>query len=121
LLIAGRINSIRKKLDLNQEELAAILNVSQPAISKYLQNRIPPPRVLLNLAILGNTTVEWILTGRHFYFTAHGNLVKEKTVVKYKSDYELSRALSSLPQEVYLTLQTLISQLELIGRDQSSN
>ncbi len=50
-------------LRLTQNQLAKILNVTQPAISKYLQGRVPPPFVLLELSRLSGKSIEWILTG----------------------------------------------------------
>lgn len=61
--IAGRIRWIMKQRGMSQKELADYLNISQPAISLYLQGRTPPADVLYRLAKLGNTTMEWILTG----------------------------------------------------------
>ena len=61
--IGKRIRQIMGQLDVTQQELADLLGVSQPAISIYLKGRMPPPDVLLQIARLGGTTVEWILTG----------------------------------------------------------
>lgn len=59
-----RIREIMKQAGLTQKELADYLNISQPAVSLYLQGRVPPAAVLLKLAQLGNSSIEWILTGR---------------------------------------------------------
>ncbi len=61
--IARRIRQIMQQRGMSQKELAEFLNVSQPAVSLYLQGRIPPAEVLYRLARLGNTSMEWILTG----------------------------------------------------------
>ncbi len=52
-----------RKSGITQKEMAGLLGISQPAISVYLAGRLPPPRVLLGIARLGNTSVEWLLTG----------------------------------------------------------
>ena len=61
--VSGRIRAIMAQAQINQQGLADLLGMSQPAVSQYLQGRIPPPEALLSLARLGNTTIEWILTG----------------------------------------------------------
>jgi transcriptional regulator with XRE-family HTH domain len=61
--IAKRIQQIMKQAAVTQKELAELLGISQPAISLYLQGRMPPGDVLLQIARLGNSSVEWLLTG----------------------------------------------------------
>jgi len=60
--ISKRINFIMFELGINQIQLAKMLNITQPAISKYLKGRVPPPFVLLNLAKFSGKSIEWILT-----------------------------------------------------------
>src|SRR5882672_4620957 len=61
-----RIKEIRKKARLRQWQLAEILGTTQSAVHKYEHGVIPEPRRLVKLARLGNTTIEWILTGQHW-------------------------------------------------------
>ncbi len=61
--VAGRIRIIMRKLGLNQSALAGVLEITQPAVSKYLHDRMPPADVLYRLAVLGEVSVEWLLTG----------------------------------------------------------
>lgn len=61
--VGQRIKQIMERAGITQKGLADYLNISQPAISLYLQGRVPPADVLWRIAKLGNTTVEWILTG----------------------------------------------------------
>jgi transcriptional regulator with XRE-family HTH domain len=61
--VAGRILKLMQQLHLTQKEFAGKLQVTQPAVSKYIQGRIPPSTVLLRLAQLGGTSMEWVLTG----------------------------------------------------------
>jgi len=61
--ISQRIQQIMRQMGITQQELADLLGISQPAISLYLKGRVPPAEVLLQLARLGETTVEWLLTG----------------------------------------------------------
>jgi len=61
--ISARIKEIMHQKGLNQQQLASYLGVSQPAISLYLRGRVPPADILLRLARIGKTTMEWVLTG----------------------------------------------------------
>ena len=61
-----RIKRIRKKAGLRQWQLAEFLGTTQSAVHKYEHGVIPEPRRLVELSRLGNTTIEWILTGRHW-------------------------------------------------------
>jgi transcriptional regulator with XRE-family HTH domain len=61
--VARRISALMLQLQSNQKQFAEKLQVTQPAISKYLQGRIPPPQVLLRMSQLGGTSMEWLLTG----------------------------------------------------------
>jgi len=61
-----RIKEIRKKAGLRQWQLASMLGTTQSAVHKYEHGVIPEPRRLVKLARLGNTTIEWILTGQHW-------------------------------------------------------
>lgn len=61
--IAFRIRKVMLRAGCNQQELASLAGISQPAVSLYLNGRIPPADVLLTLAKLGDTSIEWLLTG----------------------------------------------------------
>ena len=60
-----RIKKIRViDLDMNQKQFAKKLGITQPMVSKYEKGEIiPPAEILLQIAKLGNTTVEKILEG----------------------------------------------------------
>jgi transcriptional regulator with XRE-family HTH domain len=64
--IGKRIKRLRKEKDLKQWQMADILGATQPAIHKYENGILPEVKRLLELARIGNTTIEWILTGRHW-------------------------------------------------------
>src|SRR5215510_4445762 len=64
--IGERIKKLRKEAGLRQWQLAEMIGATQPAIHMYERGVLPEPRRLLELARIGNTTVEWILTGRHW-------------------------------------------------------
>jgi transcriptional regulator with XRE-family HTH domain len=61
-----RIKQLRQEAGLRQWELARRLGTTQSAVHKYEHGVVPEPRRLLELARLGNTSIEWILTGRHW-------------------------------------------------------
>ncbi len=65
IAIGRRIREIRVHARLKQWELARALGTTQSAIHKYERGVVPEPRRLLQLARMGNTTMEWILTGLH--------------------------------------------------------
>jgi transcriptional regulator with XRE-family HTH domain len=61
-----RIRQIRLRADLRQWELARLLGTTQSAIHKYEHGVVPEPRRLIRLARIGQTSIEWVLTGRHW-------------------------------------------------------
>lgn len=61
-----RIKQIRVQAGMRQWELARLLGTTQSAVHKYEHGVVPEPRRLLELARVGNTSVEWLLTGRHW-------------------------------------------------------
>jgi len=61
-----RIRQIRLGAKLRQWELAKILGTTQSAIHKYEHGVIPEPRRLVEIARVGGTSLEWVLTGTHW-------------------------------------------------------
>ncbi len=104
--VAQRVESIRRQKGWTQEELARLLGISQPAVSKYLRDRIPPAVILLRLAQLGNTTVEWLLSGEKSYLYEETR-VREKTV-SYDADYSLAQKIATLPPQARAAIETLV-------------
>jgi transcriptional regulator with XRE-family HTH domain len=105
--IGKRIKQLRKEKDLKQWQMADILGATQPAIHKYENGILPEVKRLLELARVGNTTVEWILTGQHW---ENGSEERER-----------------IPSEVYLLAErfhrfnegqrrTLASALEMLEK-----
>lgn len=57
-----RIRDLREDSDLNQTEIAVQLNCSQQTYSNYeLGRRIIPPEILIALAKIHNTSVDYLL------------------------------------------------------------
>lgn len=61
-----RIRQIRLGAGLRQWELAKVLGTTQSAVHKYEHGVVPEPRRLIELARVGETSIEWILTGEHW-------------------------------------------------------
>ena len=110
--VSKRIDLLRKQNGLSQEQLARHLEVSQPAISTYLRDRLPPADTLYKIAQLGQTTVEWLLTGQKSY--AFGNQNKAQVREKesnYDADWLLAQKIAALPDGVKEAVILLITQL----------
>ncbi len=115
--ITDRINFIRRQNKLTQEQLAIELGISQPAVSKYLKERIPPADVLYNLATLGKTTIEWILSGKKQYFYDEVDRVKDSDVsYSVDTDLILARKIALLPTDAKITISELIDLLLSYGK-----
>ena len=111
--IINRINLIRIQNNLNQEQLAQKLDISQPAVSKYLKDRIPPAEILLKFARLGGTTIEWLLTGKKQYFVVEPNVIKEESAnYSFDIDLQLATKISGLDADAKDTLLRLINILK---------
>jgi transcriptional regulator with XRE-family HTH domain len=61
-----RIRQIRLGAGLRQWELAKMLGTTQSAVHKYEHGVVPEPRRLVELARIGGTSIEWVLTGHHW-------------------------------------------------------
>jgi transcriptional regulator with XRE-family HTH domain len=64
--MGNRIRQIRTRAELRQWELAKFLGTTQSAVHKYEHGVVPEPRRLVELARVGETSIEWILTGNHW-------------------------------------------------------
>ena len=65
-VIGQRIKSLRKATGLRQWQMAQLLAATQPAVHKYENGILPEVKRLMEIARIGNTSIEWILTGRHW-------------------------------------------------------
>lgn len=61
-----RIRQIRLAAGLRQWQLARMLGTTQSAVHKYEHGVVPEPRRLIELARIGQTSIEWVLTGTHW-------------------------------------------------------
>ena len=64
--MGARIRQIRLGAKLRQWELAKLLGTTQSAVHKYEHGVVPEPRRLVELARIGGTSLEWVLTGSHW-------------------------------------------------------
>jgi len=110
--VAQRIREIMEKKGFTQKDLSEMLEVSQPAISLYLQGRMPPADVLYKLARLGNTSMEWLLTGVES--GAHTGSVREESPI-YGNQHLLIKLWKQLPpilqKDVLILLRHLVENL----------
>ena len=107
--VSQRIDLIRKQNGWTQSQLAEALQLSQPAISKYLKERIPPAETLLRLAKIGNTTIEWILIGQKSYLYQGKVSGVAEDAVTYDADYNLAKKIALLPTDIRKAITTLIN------------
>ena len=66
IAMGQRIKQIRQQAQMRQWEMARRLGTTQSAVHKYEHGVVPEPRRLLELARIGRTSLEWLLTGRHW-------------------------------------------------------
>lgn len=109
--VSARIDGLRRQNGLSQEELAALLRVSQPAVSKYLRSRVPPADTLLRLAQIGRTTVEWILTGQKSY--PFGSIPSElhEPATGYDADWQITQKIAALPPPLKEAIMRIVEAL----------
>ena len=107
--ISKRINFIMFELGINQNQLAKMLNITQPAISKYLKGRIPPPFVLLHLSKISGKSIEWILTGENEI-----NIPVKKvseTMSPYTAKKSFEEKINLLPADIKKNIENLIDSV----------
>ena len=104
--IGKRIKCLRKEKDLKQWQMADILGATQPAIHKYENGILPEVKRLLELARVGNTTVEWILTGQHW---ENGSEERERIPAEV---YRLAQRFHRFTEGQRRTLASALDMLE---------
>lgn len=107
--IGQRIGQIMARAGITQNGLADYLSISQPAVSLYLQGRLPPADVLLKIAKLGNTTIEWILTGEASVSKKITQIKEEK--IAYGSEVVLFELWRQLPENLKKSFLNLLKQV----------
>ena len=105
--VSERIGSIMQKLSLNQKKLAEILEVTQPAVSMYLSNRVPPAHILLKLSQISGKKIEWFLTGDIESVIYH---VSEPETT-YNERLKFENKISQLPTEIRKNLEELVDSI----------
>lgn len=105
--ISRRLESIMQDLSFNQKQLAERLGTTQPAVSLYLSDRIPPAHILLKLARLSGKTMEWILTGD---IEAMVDKISEPES-SYDARLRLEKKISLLPEEISMNLEELVDSI----------
>jgi transcriptional regulator with XRE-family HTH domain len=114
--VSERIDEIMHKLSLNQKQLADLLGITQPAVSKYLSNRIPPAHILFKIAQISGRRMEWFLTGE-----SEDLLYKvAEPAVTYDAGIKLEKKISLLPKEIYRRIEQLVDSILNDQPDKSS-
>jgi transcriptional regulator with XRE-family HTH domain len=110
--ISERILMVMQNLNCSQKEFARQLQITQPAVSKYLNGRIPPATVLFKLAKITNTSIEWILTGQHKSSPKPGYIAEPMT--HYQIHSKLIDKIQSLPEPIKIKIINLIDEIDKI-------
>ena len=105
-MMGKRIRQIRLDAELKQWELAEMLGTTQSAIHKYERGVVPEPRRLMELTRIGDTSVEWVLTGRH---TVNGSETRKRTPNR---TLETASRLENIGREERHTLNEALEILE---------
>ena len=108
-VISNRITKIMFDLRINQDQLAKILNITQPAVSKYLKGRVPPPNVLLQLSKLSGMSIEWILTGTT-ETKQKSNIIFEESE-QYHTSKTIEEKFNLLSLAIQRDIETLIDSI----------
>ncbi len=102
--IAERIEQVRRQLGLSQRELARIMKVGQPSVSKYIQGRsVPSPLALYHLARAVNRPMEWFIEGDY-----PPRVAEEPVVYGTGGRPTLMDVFNGLPSDVRNAFETLI-------------
>jgi transcriptional regulator with XRE-family HTH domain len=109
-LLSKRIRDIMRKQGMTQQDLASFLEMSQPAVSLYLRGRIPPADILYKIARIGETTMEWLLTGSPI---SEQSRVQEKSAA-YGNQLQFLELWINLSPPVQRSL--LLLMREIIGK-----
>lgn len=107
--VSQRINQIMTEVGMNQKSLSVLLGISQPAVSHYLQGRMPPPETLLQIPRLGNTTMEWLLTGSTT--NPEAKLQIQETRPPYGKQAAFLALWETLPKEIQADLLALMQHI----------
>ncbi len=105
--VALRLQRLMKALNMTQQQMAEAIGITQPAISKYLQGRIPPADVLFRIAQLSQVSMEWILSGA---VTGTSGKISEP-LTGYMTDTALLQKLERLPAGVRKDFEQLLESL----------
>ena len=101
--VCERIRALRERLGYTQAELASLLAdpktgrpLSQAAVKNYEARNVPEAHVLLQIARLGDSTVDWLLTG------ASAHPISDRQIAALRSFWK-----DELPQSVKATAEQL--------------
>lgn len=99
-----------RRSQITQRDLAELLGISQPAVSLYLQGRVPPPETLIKIAKIGKTSIDWLLTGEEPVIASNTRTVREPAA-DYSGHQALLRTWVKLPRAIQRDLLTLMRHI----------
>ena len=105
--VSERIIVIMQKLSLNQKQLADLLGITQPAVSKYLHDRIPPAQILFKIAQISGKSMEWFLTGD----SANLSYRIAEPGMSYNGRIKIEKKIALLPKGISQGLEALIDSI----------
>ena len=108
MTIGERIIQLRKDQNVNQAQLAKMMDVSRQAVSKWENGlAIPDMRRMIQLADLLNTDVEYLATGQHTMLKA------EPEVITIEKPVEIVReTVREVPVVIQKTVEVPVVQTE---------
>jgi len=92
-----RIKEIRTPLGLNQTEFGKLFGVTQEAVSFWERGGYPDSQVLLRIAKRGDTTVEWLLSGKKERTVKESHLINKLSLKKNASPLMNIRGYKPVP------------------------
>lgn len=115
--IATRIKQLRADRGINQEELAAGINVSRGNVGDWERGRTrPSAEALVSLSKYFNVSVNWLLTGEYFY----DPLNYENPANSLSStDFEILAKFHQLSEREQIKVEGIIEGI-LLSRDRNN-
>ena len=106
--VAERITQLRKDQNMNQAQLAKLMDVSRQAVSKWENGlAVPDMSRMIQLAELLNTDVEYLATGQHTILRAEPQIITvEKPVEVFRE------TVREVPVVIQKTVEVPVIQTE---------
>ncbi|MDO9575096.1 MAG: helix-turn-helix transcriptional regulator [bacterium] len=107
--VGERLKEVRIHLNRTQKEFAALLNISQNALSNYEKGRrYPSYRILVEISQIANVSPAWLLIGEG---SGDGITRKKKELLNYLEKLGITDAKEAKEIFTALKLEALIYQI----------